>query len=82
MSRKDPWYRQCTYETRIYGALLQGTSWIPEEFGRVGKKIRLKKHHRYPDAVWTVTEVGARQRESYLVERQLDYKHQRSMSDI
>lgn len=85
MSKKndDPWYKQCTYETPLEeGGKKEGVSWIPEHFGKVGKKIILKKHPTLPENIWTVTHVGARQRESFLVEHQMDYKHQRKMSDV
>ena len=85
---KDPWYRQCAYETPLPGgAKKQGMSWIPEEFAKVGKTIyfgekTVNVHTDKDKPLWTVTEVHERQRESFLVAHRLDWKHQREMSDI
>jgi len=35
-----------------------------------------------PKELWVVIEVYSRQRESFLIEHQMDYRHQRQMSDI
>lgn len=82
MTKKDPWYRQCTYETPSKNGKKEGTSWIPENLAKIGKKIYFGDKTVTPDRLWTVTFVGGRQRESFLVEHRLDYKHQRKMSDI
>jgi hypothetical protein len=82
MSKKDPWYRQCTYEMPTEEGKKVDVSWIPEKFAKVGKKIYFGKRIDSPEELWTVVSVGGRQKESYLVERMMDYKHQRKMSDI
>ena len=92
MAKKDPWYRQCCYETDPdeSGKQKRGVSWIPEKFAKVGQVIYFGEKKRVNDTVtsgkpremWTVTEVWGRARESFVVEHRLDYKHQRQMSDI
>ena len=83
MRNKDPWYRQCRFETRTdSGGLKIDTAWIPEKFAKVGKKIYLGEKRPDPTPIWTVTHVFSRRRESYVVARRMDYKHQRKVSDI
>lgn len=89
---KDPWYRQCTYEVPIENGKKVGVSWIPEKLAKVGGKIYFGKKKKdtvntvnksgEPRELWTITSVGGRQLESFLIEHRLDYKHQRKMSDI
>lgn len=80
---KDPWYKQCTYETPTgEGSKKVDVAWIPEKLAKVGKKIYFGKRTDAPTELWTVTSVGGRQRESFLVEHMMDYKHQRKVSDI
>ncbi len=84
MSKKhqDPWYRQCRFETPTEGGKKIDTAWIPEKFAKVGKKIYIGEKRPDPDEIWTVTHVFSRKPESYVVARQMDYKHQRKVSDI
>ncbi len=83
MSKKDTWYKQCRFETRTdSGGLKIDTAWIPEKFAKVGKKIYLGDKRADPQPIWTVTHVFARKPDSYVVSRQMDYKHQRKVSDI
>ena len=81
--KKDPWYKQCRYETSTEnGGKIVGVSWIPEKLAKVGKKIYFGKRTNTPNELWTVTSVGGRQRESFLVEHMMDYKNQRKVSDV
>ena len=82
MSKNDPWYRQCDYETPSENGNKVGTSWIPEDLAKVGKKICFGKKTGEPDRLWIVTAVYGKKRESFLVEHRLNYKSQRKMSDI
>lgn len=79
---KDPWYRQCTYEVPVENGKKVDVSWIPEKLAKVGGKIYFGKKTDTPKELWTITSVGGRQLESFLIEHRLDYKHQRKMSDI
>ena len=58
------------------GTLVQ-YSWIPEKFAKVGKYIKLKN-----DNGWKVIETYSRELSKFVSERQMDYKHQREVSDI
>ncbi len=92
MSKKDSWYRQCCYETDPdeSGKQKRGVSWIPEKLAEVGKRIYFGEKARVNDTVtsgkpremWTVTEVWARAKESFLVEHRMDYKNMRKVSDV
>ena len=52
-------------------------SWIPEKFANKGKFVKLKD-----DDGWKVIEVYSRENSKFVNERQMDYKHQRKVSDI
>ena len=82
MSKKDPWYRQCRFETIGDGPKKFDVAWIPEKFAKVGKKIYLGEKRENPEPIWEVKEVYARRPESWVVEHQMDHKHQRKMSDV
>jgi hypothetical protein len=84
VSKKDPWYRQCKYRTMGPKPRKVGVSWIPEKLAKVGQKVYFGKKAQPVDEreLWEVLEVWGRQRESYLVEHQMDYKHQRKQSDV
>ena len=83
VSKKDPWYRQCKYR-KIDPPHRIGVSWIPEKLAKVGKRIYFgrKAVPGEKRELWEVMEVWARKRESEVVERQMDYKHQRKQSDV
>lgn len=85
MAKRDPWYKQCRYESDPNpdtGQVIVGTSWIPEELAKKCKRIYFGQRTDTPKQLFTVVEVFARRRESFLVEHMMDYKHQREMSDI
>jgi hypothetical protein len=80
-SKKDPWYRQCKFKT-VEPPIKIDTAWIPEKFAKVGKKVYFGDKRPDPEPIWVVIEVYARKPESYVVARQMDYKHQRKVSDV
>jgi hypothetical protein len=84
MSKKDPWYKQCKYRTDLdeSGSCKEGVSWIPENLAKIGNRIYFGKKTATPTELWTVISVGSRQKESFLVEHRMDYKHQRKVSDV
>ena len=82
MSKKEEWYRQCKFEVPTETGKKLDVAWIPEKFAKVGKKIYIGEKRPNPEEIWVVTHVFDRKSESWLVERQMDYKHQRKMSDI
>jgi hypothetical protein len=82
VGKKDYYCRQCKYQT--VGPLPRkiGVSWIPETLARVGKCIYFGKKTDAPEELWEITEVGARKPVSWLVAHQMDWKHQREVSDV
>lgn len=48
-------YRQCMLEKPSGQAVIRTTAWLPEEFAKVGKVVRLKE-----DDGWVVKGVGDR----------------------
>lgn len=79
---KQRWYRQCRFEIETEGGRKVDTAWIPEKFAQVGKRIYLGEKRPDPEEVWTVTAVFARRPESWVVDRQMDHRHQRKVSDV
>lgn len=71
-------YRQC--ELRKKNSIQ--ITWIPEEFAKKGKYIKLLQDNNTWDDGWQVTEVGVREEDKIVAERSQDYKHQRKASDI
>lgn len=74
-------YTQCIYTqpvTSNTNAIRVGTAWIPTQFAKVGKKIRIDGK----DGVWTVTGVGSTKSKEYAERASRDYLKQREASDI
>lgn len=71
-------YRQC----KLKKGTTHTTSWIPEEFAKTGKNIRLRQPNKEWDRGWQVESVGGRMEEKMLRERSQDYKNARKASDI
>jgi hypothetical protein len=72
----DEYYVQCSFRSdknRI------DTAWIPEYGAKKGKRLYFDDDQ---SEIWTVLEVFAKQRLSYLNEHRMAYRHQREMSDI
>jgi len=82
MSKKDPFYRQCRFQTITGSPVKVDTAWIPEKFAQVGKKIYIGEKRPNPEEIWEVTHVFDRRPESWVVEHRMDHKHQRKMSDV
>jgi hypothetical protein len=80
---KMMYYRQCKLRQESWrGNETLLTTWIPEQFAHVGKKLRLQDKNGVWSAGWQVLEVGARQTEEYVVDNERDYLKQREASDI
>lgn len=73
---KEEWYHQCRFISNR-GKL--ETAWIPEHGAKVGKRLYFDGDET---EIWTVQKVYERQPGSYLQKHQMDYKHQRKMSDV
>ncbi len=82
MSKKDPFYRQCRFETITGSDKKVDTAWIPDKFAQVGKKIYIGRKRPDPKEIWKITHVFARRPESWVVARRMDHKHQREVSDV
>lgn len=79
MSKKETMYKQCTLKS---GNSVQ-VAWIPSEFAKQGKPIRLGKKPAPTDPNWIVEVVSEPEVSgSYLAEHERDYKTQREASDI
>ena len=74
-------YRQCSLEKKTPEGTLNQVSWIPEEFAKKGKFIKLKEGEEWQDG-WKVINVGGRKEEKEVRERSRDHKNQREASDI
>lgn len=71
-------YRQCIMTKSSGQSILQVTSWIPEQFAKIGKYLKLKD-----DDGWKVISVGSVVYDEQTVnERSQDYKKTRLASDI
>lgn len=78
-------YTQCTYTQMVESttgvstnALRIGTAWIPTEFAKVGKRIRIDGK----EGIWTVTAVGSTKGEKAAMADSRDYLKMRQVSDI
>lgn len=63
MSKKEQYYRQCTYERPTENGKAMDTAWLPEHLAQVGKQFVIKAR---PEYTYTVTSVGSRRTISYL----------------
>lgn len=70
---KKVFFNQCWMEKRIEGGLAHTTSWIPEQFAKVGKTLKLRQNGVWEDG-WKVKMVGARLSEEYLPDAHDDIK--------
>jgi len=57
MSRKNLHFRQCHLERPITGGKLHQTTWLPEQFARLGQMLRLREKDVWMDG-WQVTQVS------------------------
>jgi hypothetical protein len=74
-------FKQCKMENKSTGWSDVHTAWIPEQFAKVGKVLRLKFEEGW-DEGWVVTEVGTQMTEEWVMEYSQDYKYQRKASDV
>lgn len=73
--------RQCCLEKEYKSGTINQVSWIPEQFAKIGKTLKLLNRDTWEDG-WKVIAVGARQSKQERIDRALDYKRQRKASDI
>lgn len=83
MAKADRWYRQCKYKS-VDPPLRVGVAWIPESLAKQGQIIYFGKKAELGEKreLWRVIEVWGREREAYLAEHAMAYKHQREQSDV
>jgi len=72
------YYRQCFLEK---GDTKQ-TSWIPEEFAKLGNYIQLKQEDGTWEDGWKVTVVGFRQDEEYVLAKEREGKHLQKLQPV
>jgi hypothetical protein len=68
-------------EESAYGEFFIHHCWVPEQFAKVGKFLRILIGVDWENG-WEVIEVGERKEEQFVLEDSQDYKHQRKASDI
>ena len=78
---KDVWYRQCELTLKTNTGKKVDIAWIPENLAKIGKTVYFGEKDSINE-LWTVEYVGGRKNGKWLIEHQMDYKHQRKMSDI
>ena len=70
-------HRQC----RLRKGATEQVTFIPEEFAKVGRFVKLRSATEWDDG-WKVVAVYSRVESREAAERSQDYKHQRRASDI
>lgn len=70
-------YKQCVLKKKDSYT----TVWIPEQFAKKGKKIRIKEHGKWSNG-WIIESVGARQSEKIVFMLKDSYKYHRRVTDI
>lgn len=72
-------YRQCKFK-KYFGdpATSKGgytfyTSWIPEQFAKIGNYVKFKDDNGNWDDGWLTEEVGRREPEDHILEHERDY---------
>jgi hypothetical protein len=73
--------RQCTLRQKFGGISTETTSWIPEQFAKLGNCVSLKDGDEWEDG-WKIVIVGARKEATEVHERSRDHLRQRKASDI
>lgn len=76
-------FKQChlTRPRKGHGlAVAHYTTWLPEEFARVGRVVDLKFLYGWEEG-WTVRDVYTTRPEEYVREHERDYRHQAEASD-
>lgn len=75
------WYRQCNLEKKLPNGTLNQVSYIPEQFAKLGKYLKLKEGELWENG-WMVVCVGGRQSRQERIDRGNDHKKQRKASDV
>lgn len=75
---KEQTYTQCKYAQETATGKKFDVAWIPSNFAKVGKKIRIDDK----DGVWTIESVGSTKSAKTAMEDSRDYLKQREASDI
>jgi hypothetical protein len=75
--------RQCKFNRSIGGGMsVETTSWIPEQFAKVGNVVELKMGNEWEDG-WEIVSVNDDRKLSNEVnEHSRDYLKQRAASDV
>ena len=74
--------RQCTMRRKTDAGEAETVSWIPEEFCKKGKALKLKNEKGDWEDGWVVTLVGsARRKSDEINDRSRDHLRQREASD-
>lgn len=74
--------RHCTLEKKLGSGTMTTVSWIPEEFAKVGRVVKLKNGDEWSDG-WTVKQVPNFSMSSDVVAKiERSHKDHRKVSDI
>lgn len=79
--RPKVYSRQCVLERKIENGTINQISWIPEQFAKVGRFLKLLEKDVWENG-WQVVSVGGRQSREERIERGRDHVNQRKGSDI
>lgn len=83
MARND-FYTQCLLERNKKGATESMMSWIPSDIAKKGNLVNLKEWPSDGDwtGPWEVVETFTKMSGDKVEQGELDYKHQRKVSDV
>ena len=82
MDKKLVMYTQCVLKRPSDGGFLVDNAWIPSEFAKLGKVLKIKQDDNIWQDGWKVTSVGTTRNIEWLQTHERDYLHQREASDI
>jgi hypothetical protein len=76
-------YRQCRLTKKVAGSTLEQTCWIPSQFAREGKVLRLRGDDGAWDNGWVVVSVGPfEQSEEEALRGARDWTRNRQATDV
>ena len=75
-------YTQCTLRRPTENGYSVDTAWIPSEFAKVGKIIKIKQADDSWEDGWKVVSTGTTRSAEWLQGHERDYLHQREASDV
>ena len=75
-------HRQCRLSRQNKGKMETITTWLPEEFAKIGKVLELETSGGEWENGWAICEVFSRKKTKEVAERERDYKKHRLNSDI